>query len=80
MWVSRRQMHRLLQKTLNITNRPLSNGVTNGMILICDKDGSISLFVLIHGYKSRHHLLEYGACRYQPPTTPASLAALLPGM
>jgi hypothetical protein len=32
-----------------VSDRPLSNGVTNGVIIIRDKDGSIRPFVLIHG-------------------------------
>ena len=31
-----------------ISDRPLSNGVTNGIILIRDQDGSIRPFVLVH--------------------------------
>lgn len=34
--------------TAPISDRPLSSGVTNGIILIRDKDGSVRPFVLIH--------------------------------
>ena len=35
--------------TAPISDRPLSNGMTHGVILIRDRDGSVRPFVLIHG-------------------------------